>query len=136
MPLIGVALGLPLGRAIGSTAQYVAAAFVVALGVYLLVEDDDEDGARLIGMTDRGMLGAFALGVSISLDELAIGFSAGLLRAPLLPMVVAIGLQAFVITQIGIRLGGRVGQRWREISGRIAGVALIALGLILVLLRA
>lgn len=136
MPLIGVALGLPLGRAIGSAAQYVAAAFVVLLGVYLLVEDDDEDGERLISMTDRGMLGAIALGVSISLDELAIGFSAGLLRVPLLPMVVAIGVQAFVITQIGIRVGGRVGQRWRDMSGRIAGVALIALGLILALLRA
>jgi putative Mn2+ efflux pump MntP len=46
-------------------------------------------------------------------------------------MVVAIGLQAFVVTQIGVRLGARLGARWRESAERIAGAALIALGVVL-----
>ncbi|HWX75188.1 MAG TPA: manganese efflux pump, partial [Solirubrobacteraceae bacterium] len=78
MPLIGVAIGTPLGHAIGGTADYIAAALVCALGVYMLASDDDEDG--LLSLTKGGIYGAAALGVSISLDELAIGFSAGLLR--------------------------------------------------------
>jgi putative Mn2+ efflux pump MntP len=36
MPLIGVALGAPLGRAIGSVADYVAAGLILALGAYML----------------------------------------------------------------------------------------------------
>jgi putative Mn2+ efflux pump MntP len=128
---------VPLGRAVGDAADYIAAALLVALGVYMLAEGGDhhEEGDRLLSMTQRGLYGAVALGVSISLDELAIGFSAGLLRLPLLPLVLAIGAQAFIVTQIGVRLGARVGERWRESAERVAGVALIALGLILATAR-
>lgn len=136
MPLVGVALGAPLGKAIGATADYIAAPLLVGLGIYMLREgDDDDESERLLSMTQRGLYGAVALGVSISLDELAIGFSAGLLRLPLLPMVVAIGVQAFVVTEVGIRLGSRLGERWRESAERVAGAALIALGGVLVAAR-
>jgi manganese efflux pump family protein len=69
------------------------------------------------------------------LDELAIGFSAGLLRLPLVPLVVAIALQAFAVTLLGVHLGGQVGERWRESAERVAGAALIALGSTLLVLR-
>jgi putative Mn2+ efflux pump MntP len=39
IPLVGVALGAPLGRAIGSAADYLAAAFITALGVYMLLAE-------------------------------------------------------------------------------------------------
>jgi putative Mn2+ efflux pump MntP len=134
MPVIGVALGAPLGRAIGGVADYFAAVLIVSLGVYMLmVESDDED--RLLSLTQRGALGAVALGVSISLDELAIGFSAGLLRLPIPALVIAIAAQAFLVTQIGLRLGGRVGETMREATEKLAGAALIALGAILLLIR-
>ncbi len=130
MPLLGVALGAPLGHAIGSVADYVAAALITVLGIYmLLVENDEED--RLLALTQRGLFGALALGMSISLDELAIGFSAGLLRLPVPAMVIAIAAQAFIVTQIGVRLGGRVGEGMREATEKLAGLALIALGVIL-----
>jgi putative Mn2+ efflux pump MntP len=135
MPLIGVALGAPLGHAIGSTADYVAAALLVALGIYMMREGEDDEPERLVAMTRRGVYGAAALGVSISLDELAIGFSAGLLRLPVVPIVIAIGVQAFVVTQVGVRIGARLGARWRESAERVAGVALIALGAILLSVR-
>jgi putative Mn2+ efflux pump MntP len=130
MPLVGVALGAPLGHAIGSAADYIAAALITALGLYMLIaEKDDED--RLLSLTQGGMFGAVVLGVSISLDELAIGFSAGLLRLPIPALVIAVAAQAFIVTQIGIRLGGRVGEGLREGAENVAGIALIALGVIL-----
>jgi manganese efflux pump family protein len=132
MPLIGVALGVPLREAVGSSADYFAGALLIGLGIYMLSADSEED---LLSMTRRGVLGAAALGVSISLDELAIGFSAGLLRLPIVAMVVAIGAQAFLVTVIGVRLGSRVGERWRESAERVAGAALIALGATLLVLR-
>lgn len=136
MPLIGVALGVPLGHAVGSAAEYLASAFLVALGLYVLLRDEaDDQGGRLLSMTQRGLLGAVALGVSISLDELAIGFSAGLLRLPLLPLVIAIGVQTFVVALVGVRLGTRVGEHWGEYAERLAGGALILLGVTLLALR-
>jgi putative Mn2+ efflux pump MntP len=136
MPLVGVAVGVPLGHAVGDAADYAASALLVALGFYMLLNSGDpQEGDRLLLMTRRGFLGAVALGVSISLDELAIGFSAGLLRLPLAPLVIAIGVQAFVVTLIGVRLGSRVGERWRESPERVAGAALIALGATLFAVR-
>ena len=137
MPLVGVALGAPLGHAIGGAADYGAAVLLVMLGAFMLSNDDkDTDGERLLSMTERGVYAAVALGISISLDELAIGFSAGLLRLPLLPVVLGIGAQAFIVTQVGVRIGGRLAERWREYAERVAGGALILLGLTLAGLRA
>jgi manganese efflux pump family protein len=67
----------------------------------------------------------------VSLDELAVGFTLGLLRVPVLPFLVAIGGQAFIASQLGFGLGRSVSERFREGAERLAGVALIALGLIL-----
>lgn len=138
MPLIGVALGAPLGDAIGGVADYVAAGTITAIGVYVLKDgggDDGEQGDRLLSMTRRGLIGALTLGVSVSLDELAIGFSAGLLRLPILTTVIAIGVQAFVITQVGVRLGSRAGTAVREGAEKLAGVALLSLGVVLLVER-
>jgi manganese efflux pump family protein len=132
MPLIGVALGAPLGHTIGSAADYIAAALIAALGIYMLLANDHEEN-RVLSLTQRGLFGAMALGVSISLDELAIGFSAGLLRLPIAALVIAVAAQAFIATQIGIRIGGRVGARMREATEKLAGVALIVLGAILLI---
>jgi putative Mn2+ efflux pump MntP len=133
MPLVGVAVGAPLGHAVGGAADYVAGALLVGLGLYMLVGDEESD--RALSLTQRGLLGVLALGLSISLDELAIGFSAGLLRLPLVPLVIAIGAQAFVVTLVGVSLGRRVGEYWRESAERVAGAALIALGVSLIVLR-
>ncbi len=131
MPLLGVLLGAPLGHAVGSTGDYLAAGVIVAVGLYLLFVDDQHDGARLLGLTRRGAVGAFVLGLTISLDELAIGFGAGLLRLPIAPLVVAVGAQAFVVTQIGVRVGARLGENLGEGAERLAGVALLVLGVVL-----
>ncbi len=136
MPLIGVFVGVPLGHAVGQTADYIAVALIVALGIYMLLSDDeDAESNRLLAVTQRGVYGAIALAVSISLDELAIGFSAGLLQLPRLALVIAVAVQAFVVTQVGIRLGSRLGVPWREAAESVAGIALIALGAILLAIR-
>ena len=134
MPLIGVALGAPIGHAIGGTADYIAAVLIAALGLYMLLTDADQDD-RLLSLTRRGLPGAALLGIGISLDELAIGFSAGLLRLPIPALVIAVAAQAFILTQIGVRLGGRVGERMREGAEKLAGAALIALGVVLLVIQ-
>lgn len=131
MPLIGLALGAPLGRTIGSTADYVAIAVLIAFGAYTLLSSesgDEEDGARIA--QTRG-LGSVVLGLSISLDELAIGFTLGLLRLPILLVLVLIAVQTVLVTQGGLRLGDRISSGLREGAERLAGIALLGLGAVL-----
>ena len=52
-----------------------------------------------------------------------------------MPLIAAIAIQTFVVTQVGIRIGSRLGERWRENAERIAGVALILLGAALLAAR-
>jgi manganese efflux pump family protein len=89
-------------------------------------EDEEEDKVGRI-LTSRG-LALVGLGISISLDELAIGFSIGLVRLPVSAVIVAIGLQAFVAAQLGLAIGARIAERWRERAKQVAGIALILLG--------
>ena len=50
---------------------------------------------------------------------------------PVLPFLVAIGGQACVASQLGFWLGASVSERSREGAERLAGIALIALGMLL-----
>lgn len=136
MPLAGVAIGSPLGHAIGRDADFAAAAVLAALGLHILLDREPEaESTRLRELAAGGWLGVVALGVSVSIDELAIGFSAGLLRLPVLAIVVVVALQAFAVTQVGARLGRRVGPRARDLSERGAGAALLVFATALVALQ-
>jgi manganese efflux pump family protein len=90
-------------------------------------EDAEEDKAR--GLLDARGLVMVGLGLSISLDGLAIGFSLGLAYLPVWRVVAASAVQAFVAVQVGLALGARIGERWREGAGRLAAIALIGLGI-------
>jgi manganese efflux pump family protein len=79
--------------------------------------------------------GLIALGLTVSLDELAIGFALGLARVPIVPALVLIAAQAFVVSQVGFSLGHRIGDRVREGAERVAGVALIAIAGLLLLAK-
>jgi manganese efflux pump family protein len=128
MPLIGLGLGRALAEGIGQVADYLAASAVIGVGAWILLagnKDDEEKATRLT--TSRG-LALITLGISISLDELAIGFSAGLARLPALAVVVALAAQAFIATQLGLAIGARIGERWRERAEQAAGIVLIILG--------
>ncbi len=127
MPLVGLALGAPLGHAIGSAADYIAIGVLLLFGLYTLVahDDDEEKAGKLATATGWGSV---LLGLSISLDELAIGFTLGLLRLPTLLVIVLIAGQAFALSQLGLRLGARIASGIRESAERLAGLALAALG--------
>jgi putative Mn2+ efflux pump MntP len=129
-PAVGLLLGGPLGQALGATADDLAIAILIGFGAYtLLRRDGDEEGAAMIASAHG--LTLILVGLSVSLDELATGFTLGLLHVPVLPYLLAIAAQTFVVSQVGFGLGASLSARAREGAERLAGVALIALGLIL-----
>ncbi len=131
MPLIGLGLGAPLGHAIGSAADYIAIGVLLAFGLYTLLASEAAEEERVARLIQVRGLSALLLGISISLDELAIGFTLGLLRLPAALAIVLIALQAFIVTQLGLRLGSRLSERLREGAERVAGSALTGLGMVL-----
>jgi putative Mn2+ efflux pump MntP len=128
MPVAGLLLGRGLGGLMGAAADYVAAAALFALGAYLLLARDEAEEQRVVTFARLRGLALLALGLSISLDELAMGFTIGLLHLSLVAAVVLIGAQAFLVAQVGLRLGAFAGEAAREWAERLAGAALLALG--------
>ena len=128
MPLIGLGLGSALARGIGPAADYLAAAAVIGAGAWILLAGDKNEEDRASRFTSSHGLALVALGISISMDELAIGFSIGLAGVPVAVVIVAIALQAFLAAQLGLALGAKIGERWRERAEQVAGIALILLG--------
>ena len=134
MPVVGLLVGRALGAVVGGAADYLAIAVLVLLGCWMLVHDDE---AERVGVLAAGRgLALLALGLSISLDELAIGFTIGVLQLSLWLAVALIGAQAFLFAQLGLRLGARVGETLREDAERLAGLVLLALAVLLVVERA
>ena len=134
MPLLGYGGGKLVGQAVGGKVDILAIAILVGLGLYMLVSHRDEkETARVALLARTRGLAALGLGLSISLDELAIGFTLGLFRFPVLLIVALIGAQTYVVTQLGIRLGARLGEGMREGAERVAGLALMGLGFALLL---
>jgi putative Mn2+ efflux pump MntP len=137
MPIAGILIGRAAGAFLGAWAGYGGIAFLFLAGALLLRPGPQEsDETRRLGLLAHARgLAILDLGLSISVDELTIGLSAGLLGLSILVTVVWIGIQAFVATQLGLRLGARLGEEFRERAEWIAGVSLILVALVLLVLR-
>jgi putative Mn2+ efflux pump MntP len=59
------------------------------------------------------------------------GFTIGLLHLSLVLAVILIGVQAFIVAQLGLRLGAGLGAAAREWAERLAGIALLGLGVLI-----
>jgi putative Mn2+ efflux pump MntP len=131
MPVVGLLLGHALGHLVGSAADFVAIGVLALLGLWMVIHEDGDEGEKVDRLAAGQGLVLLALGISISLDELAIGFTIGLLHLSLWLAVVLIGAQAFVFAQIGLRLGARLNETLRERAEQLAGLALLGLALLL-----
>jgi|GEM_PF-596806 len=133
MPAVGVLIGHGLGDFLGNYAGYVAAFVIGLAGVIMLWPANDkekeEQQAKLLAKS-RGFA-IISLGLAISIDEVAIGLSLGLLDISLIIAVIFIGVQAFAASQVGLKLGAKISEQAREDTEKFAGGALIVVALIL-----
>lgn len=137
MPLIGLLIGSAADRVIGQWAAYGGIAFVALAGVLLIRSgrNEDKEQRQLNLLTHTRGIAVLGLGVSISVDELAIGISAGLLGIPLAAAIPWIAVQTVVVAQVGLRLGARLSDTVRERAEWLAGLALILVAGVLLVLR-
>lgn len=130
MPLVGLLAGHTLTDELGDVAGYIAAGVLILVGLWTVREalsDTERDEAAVIPQGSRLLL----TGLSISLDELAVGFSLGALRVSLAPALIYVAAQAFVFTFLGLSMGRRIGARLGEMAELVAGMVLTLLGVAL-----
>lgn len=130
MPLVGFLVGRLVSGVLGEVAAIAGIVVLFGVGAWMIYEgvagDDEAE------MEVENWRGLFLTSISVSLDELAIGFSMGALGLPIGLTVLLIATQAFVLTLVGTALGNRVGEKLAERGEMVAGMVLcgLALGLI------
>lgn len=110
MPVVGLGLGNLAGRWVGMWASVAGGGVLVALAVWMIAFDRDRDDAAQDGLSGLALVLA---ALSVSLDELAAGFSIGLVGVPVALTVGLIALQSAAVTVVGLRFG----QRLRPLAG-------------------
>jgi manganese efflux pump family protein len=137
MPAIGLLLGLPLGHALGNAASYVAGALLIGIGGWIWWhsrqerardDDDDDEAAKIMRAATGSTWSLLGLALSISLDELAVGFSFGLLGLPVIPILLLVAGQALVVSLAGQWIGRYVGQWIGPYAEQLVGPILCLLG--------
>jgi manganese efflux pump family protein len=135
MPVVGLALGAPLAGLTGGLARFIVPVALAAVGVWIvregLQDNDDDEAQKARGLLTARGWAILGLGLGISMDELAMGFTIGFTRFPVAEVVIAIAVQAFVAIWVGAYLGSRFtgagAERVRWWAERLAGLGLIAL---------
>lgn len=137
MPVVGLFIGHGIGSLLGRFAGYTAAVVIGVAGFLALRagRDEGKEEQRLKLLAHARGLAVVDLGISISVDELAVGVSLGLLQVPVVFAVIFLGVQAFAAAQLGLWLGGRLDEALREGAERVAGLILIAAAIALVALK-
>ena len=124
MPAAGLLIGHGLAGDLGRAARWTGAGVLAATAVWGLVEavrggDDAPQawhGWRLL-----------VSGTALSLDDLAVGLALGTVRYPIVLAVTLFGLLSFIMSIIGLQLGGKLGKATAE-HGEVVG-AIMLLGL-------
>lgn len=157
MPIVGLLIGVALSSLISGVMHYIGALLLIGIGVWECVEEGREylrkrtqrvpnvspavqpqplpDVASPQVSSERFQWGQqLLLALSVSLDELAVGFSFGSVKSiPLSPtaLCILVGLQGFLMALIGLTLGRALRFRLKalkEWSELLSAALLIGLG--------
>ena len=152
MPLIGLLIGYAASLIISNVMHFIGPFLLIAVGLWELVEEIRErlDKRKVyqaapvkstvspLAPLDKNFVWGqqLLLALSVSLDELAVGFSLGTVTigrgiSPLI-LCILIGLQGFIMTLLGLVLGRTLRSRLRVLkdwSELLSGVLLIGLGI-------
>ncbi len=128
MPVAGLIIGQIVGRVIGDGAALVGGLALVAVAVWMIFfEDEDDEGEpherEPVGWT------LVLTALSISLDELAVGFSIGTIGVPVALTIALIAVQAFVFALAGLTFGSRLKRYVGEWTETFTGLVLGGMGL-------
>ena len=127
MPLIGYLLGVSFQRLIVKFDHWIAFVLLAIIGANMIRESFGDDEEELnAAFSPKAML---PLAVATSIDALAVGVSFAFLQVKIVPAVSLIGVTTFILSAIGVKIGGFCGMKWKKRAEFVGGLILIGIGL-------
>ncbi len=129
MPLVGLLVGHGVAHALGSAARYAGGALLIVMGAWQLIQTargGRKDVPVLPMTTRRLLLTAFAL----SLDNLVVGFGLGVQQTSVVAAIVVFAVVSVGLSLLGLELGRRLAAVVEYGSQYLAGIVLVAIGIL------
>jgi putative Mn2+ efflux pump MntP len=130
-PVIGLALGHQVASKLGGHANLIGGGLLVLTGLYLTIaairKVDDKD----VKEADQSWGKLLLIGVSVSIDNLIIGFSLGTRHQSLITSTIAIGIAVVGLTLLGLELGSKLSKKAEQYSELLSGLILLIVGILL-----
>ena len=143
MPLIGLEVGLATGRLLGIWAGRIGALVLVWVAYDMVRKGiknksdspltQIEKSGKWEGIPSTSLVAVFALGLSVSMDALTVGFGLGTAEVPIGISVAVIGVTAGVMTAAGFWGGRRLGKTVGRAAQALGGCVLLLIALKMVL---
>jgi len=129
-PIIGLLIGQKVAGILGNRANFIGGGLLVLVGIYLVYSSlkkvDDKEAKKTTLDSTWGMLLA---GISVSVDNLIVGFSLGAHHISLLLAIIIIGILSVALALAGLEIGRKLSSKFEEFSEIIGGVILLIVGL-------
>jgi putative Mn2+ efflux pump MntP len=121
MPATGMLIGAGLAGPLGSAARWAGAGILFVTAVWGLIEAlrGGDDGPKIW----HGWR-LLVSGAALSLDDLAVGLALGTVRFNIVLAVTLFGAMSFIMSIIGLKLGGKLGTAAGE-HGEVVGAAVL-----------
>ena len=127
MPLLGYLLGARFQALIARVDHWIAFVLLSTIGINMIREALGPDNDALDdSFRARAML---PLAVATSIDALAVGVTFAFLQVEIVSSVCFIGAVTFVLSALGVKLGGIFGMKWKRRAELTGGAILMLIGL-------
>lgn len=127
MPLIGYKIGNTFENLIINIDHWIAFILLALIGLNMIKESFDETSNPNDDKVNFKTMIILALATSI--DALTVGITFSFLKVNLIYAVLSIGVTAFILSLIGVKLGNRFGNIYKNKAELCGGIILIIMGL-------
>ena len=127
-PIVGWLAGVAASQFVAEVDHWIAFALLAGIGIHMALQAwsraDDEPRSNSLGATVITAIGT-------SIDAMAVGVSLAFLQVNILIIAFAIGFTSMLMSSVGLIIGRYVGGRFGRIAETCGGVALFAIGSII-----
>lgn len=128
MPLIGYFLASLFAEKIRAFDHWIAFALLVIIGGEMIIGalSKKEDGDENPSLSVKIML---PLAIATSIDALAVGVGFAFLEANIWVAIAFIGAITFIVSAVGVKIGGVFGAKFKKKAELAGGIILILIGI-------
>ena len=128
MTITGLFLGDKASSLLGSYTNWIGGGLLLGTGIYIIytAKKDNKNSKKA---SRNKMLQQIITAMSLSIDNLIVGFSLGSQKIPINEAIIVIAVVSMSLSLIGMELGSRLSHKVEEYSEIISGLIVIGVGL-------